>query len=97
MEVVGIKEAVKNGIDFLKALYDGVSDILVEEVEMDEQQAYWFITFSYPTNRESANSPSSPLGSLSFLAPSRDRKYKTLKINSKTGAVVSMKIREFQG
>ena len=98
MDILDIKEVVKNGVTFLKNLYENASGILVEEVEMDDQQQYWFITLSYRlTRRSSVVDEPTTLQSLAFLYPSKDRSYKTLKIDAKTGAVLSMKIRELQG
>ncbi|MBD2757837.1 hypothetical protein [Spirosoma validum] len=101
MEAIGVKEVAKQGADFLKNLYEDASDMLVEEVEMDDQQQYWFITFSYLYKKKRDERISTPLNatleSLSTLYPSRERNYKTLKIDAKTGAVLSMKIRELQG
>ena len=97
MEAIGIKEAAKQGADFLKNLYENAADMLVEEVEMDEQQQYWFITFSYMYKKKRTADTGTTLDSLSLLYPSRERNYKTLKIDAKTGTVLSMKIRELQG
>lgn len=99
MEAIGVKEAAKNGANFLNNLYEGAEDILVEEVEMDEQQQHWLITFSYLFRRKKmTDSPITELtSSLSLLYPSRERNYKTLKIDAKTGDVLWMKIRELQG
>ncbi len=99
MEAIELKEAAKKGVDFLISVYEGAEDILVEEVDIDEQQKTWFITYSYLFKRKQVDhSPISTIGtSLSLLYPSRERNYKTLKIDAKTGAVLSMKIRELQG
>ena len=98
MEAIGVKEAANKGIAFLSSLYEGAEDVLVEEVEMDEQQQYWLITFSYLFQRKKVDHPAPAFTTpLSFLYPSRERNYKTLKINAKTGDVLSMKIRELQG
>ena len=98
MDILSIKEVVKNGVIFLKNLYEDASNILVEEVEMDDQQQYWFITLSYTLiGARSTTAEPTTLQSLAFLYPSKDRSYKTLKIDAKTGAVLSMKIRELQG
>lgn len=101
MEAIGVKEAAKQGADFLKNLYEDASDMLVEEVEMDDHQLNWFITFSYLYKKKRDERTSTPLNatleSLSVLYPSRERNYKTLKIDAKTGTVLSMKIRELQG
>lgn len=98
MDILNIKEVVKNGVAFLKNLYEDAGTILVEEVEMDEHQQYWFITLSYKLADEGSEAAEpTTLQRLAFLYPSKDRNYKTLKIDAKTGAVLSMKIRELQG
>lgn len=98
MDILNIKEVVKNGVAFLTNLYEDAGTILVEEVEMDENQQYWFITLSYKlTDKGSEVAEPATLQSLAFLYLSKDRNYKTLKIDAKTGAVLSMKIRELQG
>ncbi|GAB3641651.1 hypothetical protein [Spirosoma arcticum] len=96
MDILSIKEVVKNGVAFLKNLYEDADNILVEEVEMDDQQQYWFITLSYKLV-DAGFTTTEPTTLQSFLYPGKDRSYKTLKIDAKTGAVLSMKIRELQG
>ena len=55
----------------------------LEEVELSDDEKYWFITLSYPLP--------SPVPLLN-LPPKKD--YKIFKIDSKTGQVRSMKIRK---
>jgi len=61
---------------------ENITDIRVEEIELSEDELYWYITLGYSAKIEEP----------SFFA----EKYKTFKIQSKDGAVVAMKMRKVQ-
>lgn len=64
-----------------------IQDLRLEEVEISEDKQYWFITFGYNVPTPEPKYTLIPLGK-------SDRNYKIFKINSDTGEVESMKIRE---
>lgn len=76
--------AVKKAIDLSRIyLIDSLSltssEIEVEEVELSDDEEYWLITLSFVR---------------AMVVYNDDRIYKILKINSETGNVKSMKIRQ---
>jgi hypothetical protein len=79
--MIDVKTASRIAFDYLSDLYKGkvLKELELEEVELSDDEKYWFITVSYRLNDMPL-----PLG----------KKYKILKIRSDTGTVVSMKIRE---
>lgn len=62
-------------------------ELLLEEVELTEDQQFWLITFSYPSD---PGGISSAIDRLSGITP---RAYKVVKLRSDGGDFVSVKIR----
>lgn len=67
--------------------------VLLEEVELSDDDAYWLITlgFDNPHQRGPIAAAFDPLAEI--MRPREPRIYKTIKVDAKTGRVVSMKIR----
>ena len=82
---------------------NGLEDILLEEVELSDDERFWYVTLSalIPEPKKSDESNPAPVGLAAALAQAsilrqerRRRIYRVFKINADTGAVQSMKIRE---
>jgi len=90
---VGIQNAVIAAQNFFKSLENRmggqVQDLRLEEVELSDDKKYWSITLGFSRATDSTNNP---LGIPGIIRQSRE--YKTFKIDSETGEVQSMKIRE---
>lgn len=88
-----VKQATLKAVDYLTTLYDqkDISEIDLEEVELSDDDQYWYITLGY--NSESTKPGSKLSDSIKRAMLLRDRKYKQFKINRDTGDIVSMKIR----
>ena len=75
------KQAAIAARDYYMSMSDfNPEDITLEEVELSEDEKFWFIT----------------LGNIEYrkgLLPGYERRYKIFKVNSDTGQVMSMKIR----
>ncbi len=83
---IDVKQATRIAFEYLNDLYPEIRDTLLEEVELTEDEKYWLITLSYI--------PRVPEKTLSvFAAMSGPRKYKLLKVETGTGKVWAMKIR----
>lgn len=81
---------------FLQQIYAGAEGIRVEELEIpDDRQDLWKVTLSF---LDRANPPTSAFaGNLTqLLNPTRDRIYKTFDIDTETGAVKRMIIRNLE-
>ena len=92
-----VKEAVAIAITYFRALMDdkGLSDILLEEVELSDDERSWNVTLSglLPASKDepaSFNALAQALGQ----PPQRRRVYKVFKINAERASVQSMKIRQ---
>ncbi len=79
------KQAVTIAMEYAKAVYEPTQmvDLLLEEIERSEDDKLWLVTLSF-----------TPQGTPSGSRPP-ERIFKTLKILSETGEILSMKIRKF--
>jgi hypothetical protein len=82
--MLDVREAAQRAAEYFAVLYQDQNPqaVQLEEVELAEDDSYWFITLSYPQ---------SDFNVLNFK-----RKYKIFKIDAKTGDVISMKIRKVE-
>jgi hypothetical protein len=86
--MINAKEAVRAAIQHAAEILEVPAEsALLEELELSEDQSTWRITLSVPQRSTQPN----PLGPLHWL---RDREYKIFEIDSKSGAVKSMRIRQ---
>jgi hypothetical protein len=85
--MIDVKEAARAAAEYFAGLFpdQGYSDVLLEEVELSEDEKYWLITLSY------ALPPAGGNAFASFVP--RQRRYKQFKIDSQTGKVQAMTIR----
>jgi hypothetical protein len=99
-EMIEVKAAVGQAVAYLESITDlliqngeQIQDLRLEETELSEDGKYWFITLGYdrplPAHRD-------PLSILSGVGENRryQREYRIFKIESDSGVVKSMKIRE---
>ena len=83
--MISVKQATDNSVNFLKTIDSSVEDILIEEVEFDTINQEWLITLSFSHLISTRN--------LSSVFNEKT-KYKIFKVDSTTGEVLSMKIRQ---
>jgi hypothetical protein len=84
MEKIDAKKAAGIALKYLEDLFPENSGYELEEIDSSEDEKFWFITIGMSDN-------SSP--SLTTLT-GKARKYKEVKIDSKSGNVKSVKIRK---
>lgn len=86
--MIDVKQAAQSASDFITGLYSNetISDVMLEEVELSEDGKYWLITLSFPA----------PSSSVHPILGIKGRRYKIFKVDTATGEVLSMKIRELQ-
>ena len=95
--MIDVKEAVKIANDTLVTLFssDKLADLELEEVEISDDEKYWFITLGFSVPEAKSDKTNSPL---SRMLTEREkefaRKYKIFRIDAQTGKFHSMKIRE---
>ena len=99
--MIDVKQAAKAAAEYFVDLYadQQFSDILLEEVEYDNGDN-WLITIGYSPpltimeevlEEVKVKNPLIPLSDLPTFT--RERKYKIFRIDTRTGKVLSMKIR----
>lgn len=77
-----VKLATQKAEQYLTNLIPGAKNIVLEEVELTEDEKYWFITLSY-------NDPSESLSVQNIFG----KTIKVFKIRRDDGEVMAMKIR----
>ena len=94
--MIEVKQAVEIAARYMAELLKG-SDVTLEEVELSDDDRFWYITLSalIPTQAQ----PSGRLGintspAAELFGPANQRVYKVLAVNAETGSVRSMKIRQ---
>jgi len=78
-------EAVKFANEYLLYFYPNATSIKLEEIELDHNKDFWYVTFGYLD--EDAGSG---------IYSATDRRYKTFKIDSETGEIFSMRVRDIR-
>lgn len=81
--MIDVKTAVEKAQVFLTQFYPEIMGVQLEEIEFDDELRNWDITLSFPDS-ELINVPVFP----------RPKKYKRFIIDSETGNVLAMKIRD---
>ena len=86
---IDVKTAVLAARNYLQSLQDlmggNIEDLRLEEVEISEDEKHWFVTLGFTVIKDR----------FKMLGLSQSaRTYKIFKIDSETGEVQSMKIRE---
>jgi hypothetical protein len=87
--MLDVRHAVKTATEFFSQVFqNGYQNLRLEEVELSEDEHYWYITLGYdlPSQHEG--------GALSLaIGPRPTREYKTIKVDASSGNVLSVKIR----
>lgn len=83
--MIEVKQAAEAALAYFNELYEGgYHNLALEEVELSNDEEYWIITLGY-------NPPAT--GFTQLTGAGIKREYKQFKIDSTTGKVISMKIR----
>lgn len=94
-----VKKAVENSIHYFSEVLNP-ADIRLEEIELSDDERYWFVTLSALVPSEVTVPPHQILAGLSTMAEvfkkSHERVYKQFKVSSSDGEVRAMKIRELE-
>ncbi len=97
--VVDVRSAAitaKNYFQSLTDLVDEHQNLRLEEVELSEDKNYWLITLGFDSHNKQYIHPALKKLNIDDMViyPNYQRQYKIFKINTETGEVESMKIRE---
>ena len=97
MPVLNAKDAVAKAVAYVGDIYrsDQVSDVLLEEIELTNDERLWRVTLSFvrPSDDPVAGSLGSALRM--YGAHQGKRTYKVVDVNATDGAIRAMRIREF--
>ena len=85
--MIDVKEATDKAKEYLVSFFPDAENVQLEEVEMTEDKAHWFVTISYEGVSNSV---------ASSLLVGKTVLYKIFKIDAKVGEVISMKIRNIK-
>lgn len=90
---VDVRSAVYTAQNYFQSIQDligSIEDLRLEEVDLSEDQKFWFVTLGYSRPVDKTQNL------LAEIIPSSkfERDYKIFKIDAETGDVKSMKIRE---
>jgi hypothetical protein len=98
--MIDVKSAVNAACQYLESLQDFMGkssqDLRLEEVELSEDRRFWLITLGFEQPVKAKRSQISSLVPAPAVPPQPEyeRVYKLFKVNSETGEVEAMKIRE---
>ncbi|MBW4611798.1 MAG: hypothetical protein KME21_00650 [Desmonostoc vinosum HA7617-LM4] len=88
--MIDVKTAVNAAYEYIKSLQDimgySLPDLRLEEVELSEDKGLWLITLGFDREKVTRN--------LFNSSRQIERVYKLFRINSETGEVEAMKIRQ---
>ena len=92
--MVDVKQAVSKAMDYLKDMYqtDSFKDVLLEEVDLSEDNKFWYVTIGFTRGQESTSG--GPMATLIGQSSEFKREYKVFQIDSKTGDLRSMRSRK---
>lgn len=107
MPKINLREAVQNVrkyiVEFNDILEVNIKDVLIEETELSEDGKFWLITIGFDREVDPkkegiyTNNPLTISEEMAKLLPQKQtfsvkRVYKTFKVDSSTGKVISMKM-----
>lgn len=79
--MIDVKQAAQAAEQYLKNLFPSITNIMLEEVELTDDEQFWLITLSY-----------SPISSENIFGLVKD--VKIFKIRRDNGEIMAMKIRK---
>ncbi len=85
--MIDVKEATKIARAHLASFFPDAEKVQLEEAELTDDKAHWFITISY---EGVANSVASS------MLVGKSVRYKIFKLDAESGEVISMKIRDIK-
>lgn len=94
--MIGVKKAIQIAYDAITEFYEDkeLTRLGLEEVELTDDEKYWLITLGYDVPNPNRTSSPVELTVGGGSSAKYIRNYKLFKIDTKTGKVKAMKIRE---
>jgi hypothetical protein len=85
--MIDVKQATDTAKEYLSSFFPDAEKVQLEEVELTNDKAHWFITLSYEGVSNSV---------ASSLLVGKSVRYKIFKLDAESGEVISMKIRDIK-
>ena len=85
--MINVTQATEKARTHLVSFFPEAEKVQLEEVELTDDRAYWYITLSYEGISNSV---------ASSLLVGKSVRYKIFKLDAETGEVISMKIRDIK-
>jgi len=85
--MIDVKQASDKAREHLVTFFPDAEMVQLEEVELTEDKAHWYITLSYEGVSHSV---------ASSLLVGKSVRYKIFKLDAESGDVISMKIRDIK-
>mgnify|MGYP001553503615 CR=1 FL=1 len=85
--MINVKEATEKAKEHLSAFFPDAEEVQLEEVEISADKKHWLITLSYEADSGSV---------ASSMLVGKSLRYKVFKLDTKSGEVISMKIRNIK-
>ncbi len=85
--MIDVKQATTTAREYLVSFFQEAEKAQLEEVELTNDKAHWFITLSYEGVSNSV---------ASSLLVGKSVRYKIFKLDAENGEVISMKIRDIK-
>jgi hypothetical protein len=96
--MIDVKSAVSAAHEYLQVVQEmiggGVEDLRLEEVELSDDKTSWLVTLGYDLPVKNRSQLEELLASPVRPKQTFKREYKLFRVNSETGEVEAMKIRE---
>ena len=85
--MIDVKQATNSAKEYLVSFFPDAEKVQLEEVELTDDRAHWYITLSFEGVSNSV---------ASSLLVGKSVRYKLFKLDAENGEVLSMKIREIK-
>jgi hypothetical protein len=85
--MINVKEATEKAKEHLSVFFPDAEQVQLEEVELSADKKHWLITLSYEADSGSV---------ASSMLVGKSLRYKVFKLDTKSGDVISMKIRNIK-
>jgi hypothetical protein len=93
---IDVREAARIARDYVKHVFadEHISGIQLEEIELSEDEKYWYVTIGFDTNRRAEGTDLGNVISYPYTQQKYIRDYKLVTIRASDGEVESIKIRQ---
>lgn len=94
--IIDVRQAARIARDYVKHVFtdEAISGIQLEEIELSEDEKYWYVTIGFDTNRLAEETSFGGIVTYPFGKSKYIRDYKLVTVRASDGEVESVKIRQ---